>query len=170
VSASGVIVISELLGHRVRSIASDGTISTLAGVGSPGSIQSPPRLAHESPLRFPAGVALDGFGNVLLTDAGNFRLALARAVVPCRMECARRSRVGVCAERPIVVSIDGSHRACGRHAILLLLSARLIFENRSCSDHRFDDREDAPKLSKRYAAAVPSARKRHLFPLTFASR
>jgi hypothetical protein len=82
VSDAGQILIAELLGHRLRSIAPGGTIDTIAGTGSVGPIQVPPRAGTESPLVFPAGVAFDGRGNVLLTDIGNDRVALLHGVAP----------------------------------------------------------------------------------------
>lgn len=63
---------------RIRMVARDGTITTVAGTGEPGS--SPDgtpaieaRLASPSD-HMPLGLALDGAGRLLITDQGNNRI------------------------------------------------------------------------------------------------
>jgi len=78
VSAAGQVAVAELFGHRVRAIAADGTIHTVAGNGGAGTMNIPPVAGVDSTLYFPANVAYDGLGSLLLTDLGNFRLAILR--------------------------------------------------------------------------------------------
>jgi sugar lactone lactonase YvrE len=73
VDASGSVYITEQEGHRVRQVNSSGTISTLAGSGSP-SFCGDGGAAASACLRYPYGVAVDGSGNVFIADSGNFRV------------------------------------------------------------------------------------------------
>ncbi|MDR3672578.1 MAG: hypothetical protein P4L36_17155 [Holophaga sp.] len=62
------VIVADTGNHAVRKVLADGTVSTLAGTGSPGS-----RDSSSGPAQFngPAGVALDASGNVLVADTGN---------------------------------------------------------------------------------------------------
>ncbi|MFF7365270.1 RICIN domain-containing protein [Streptomyces sp. NPDC008125] len=64
--------------HRVRKITADGTISAVAGTGSPG-FSGDGGLATAAKLNTPLGVAVDGSGVVYVTDYGNLRV---RKVTP----------------------------------------------------------------------------------------
>jgi hypothetical protein len=77
-SPAGKVAVVELFGHRVREIATDGTIATIAGNGGSGTMNIPPVAGVDSTLYFPANAAYDGLGNLLITDLGNFRLAILR--------------------------------------------------------------------------------------------
>ncbi len=57
--------------HRIRKIASSGTVSTLAGNGDYGFEEGPGITAK---FRDPSGVAVDGHGNVYVADRGNHRI------------------------------------------------------------------------------------------------
>jgi uncharacterized protein (TIGR03437 family) len=71
--AAGNLYISELLGHRVRRVTPGGTISTVAGMGIAGfSGDGGPATAAQ--LNQPAGLALDGAGNLYIVDSLNFRI------------------------------------------------------------------------------------------------
>src|SRR5262249_22681966 len=66
---SGNAFVADTFNHTIRKIASDGTVTTFAGVaGSSGNVDS----ASGTP-RFnnPRGVAVDGSGNVYVADTGN---------------------------------------------------------------------------------------------------
>jgi len=78
---AGHIVVVELLGHRVRRIDAGGTIFTLAGTGILGPVQIPPVAGTASPLFFPSSAAISG-DNVLISDIGNYRLAMAHRALP----------------------------------------------------------------------------------------
>ncbi len=71
--SSGNIYIAEKNAHRVRKIASDGTISTFAGTGLPGS-SGDGGAAASAMLNNPQGVAVDSSGNVYIADTSNQRI------------------------------------------------------------------------------------------------
>lgn len=71
--AAGNLYISEFDGHRVRRVAPNGTIGTIAGNGIAGfGGDGGPATAAQ--LAFPAGLALDGAGNLYIVDSGNIRI------------------------------------------------------------------------------------------------
>jgi len=78
VDASGNLFIAEPDNHRIRKVNSNGTISTVAGTGSPGySGDGGP--AASAQLSIPYGVAVDTAGNLYIADSGNNRI---RRVAP----------------------------------------------------------------------------------------
>ncbi|HEV8487690.1 MAG TPA: NHL repeat-containing protein [Blastocatellia bacterium] len=64
----GNIFVADSYNDRVRKIATDGTVSTLAGTGSPGFINRPGEAAQ---FDTPCGVAVDRQGNLFVADTGN---------------------------------------------------------------------------------------------------
>jgi hypothetical protein len=73
VDASGAIYFSDFTNHRVRKVAADGTISTVAGTGAPGYTGD--GIAATSARLFgPMGLALDASGNVHVADHANHRI------------------------------------------------------------------------------------------------
>src|SRR5215471_15340290 len=66
---SGNAFVADTFNHTIRKIASDGTVTTLAGVaGSSGNVDT----ASGTPkFNLPRGVAVDGNGNVYVADTGN---------------------------------------------------------------------------------------------------
>jgi len=60
-------------GNRVRIVAPDGRVSTLAGTGEPGYRDGP---ATNAQFDIPTGVAVDASGNVYVADTGNHRIRL----------------------------------------------------------------------------------------------
>ncbi len=71
VDAAGNIYIADMGNHRVRRVAPDGTISTIAGNGQIGrGAEGIP--ATQSPLNFPSSVAVDNNGDVLIADWQNY--------------------------------------------------------------------------------------------------
>jgi sugar lactone lactonase YvrE len=71
VDAAGSIYIADMGNHRVRRVAPDGTISTIAGNGQIGrGTEGIP--ATQSPLNFPSSVAVDNNGDVLIADWQNY--------------------------------------------------------------------------------------------------
>ncbi len=70
VDASGNVYVGDSNDYRVRKIAPDGTVSTLAGSGDRGSADGP---AASAQFRSPDGVAVDGSGNVYVMDACRLR-------------------------------------------------------------------------------------------------
>ena len=71
--ASGNIYFSEFGGQRVRMIAPDGTVSLVAGTGLPGQTGDG-GLAVLAQLNYPAGLALDVYGNLYIADSGGNRI------------------------------------------------------------------------------------------------
>ena len=78
IDTAGNIYVSEFVGHAVRSIATDGTITTVAGTGVAGySGDGGPALAAQ--LNGPAGLALDLAGDLYIVDTGNFSIRKVQA-------------------------------------------------------------------------------------------
>ncbi len=71
VDGSGNVYVADNENHRIRKIAPDGTVSTLAGDGQEGYMDGPGQAAQFS---YPRGVAVDGSGNVYVADSGNNRI------------------------------------------------------------------------------------------------
>jgi len=73
VDASGNLFIADTYNHRVRKIGPDGTISTVAGNGTPGfSGDGGPALKAQ--LSAPTSLAMDASGNLYVADTGNNRI------------------------------------------------------------------------------------------------
>lgn len=73
VDGDGTIYVADFADHRVRRVAPDGRITTVAGTGSPGSTgDGGPAAVAE--LREPSALALDGEGNLYVADSGNDRV------------------------------------------------------------------------------------------------
>ena len=69
VDSGGNVYVADSKNHTVRKVTSGGVVSTLAGVaGSPGSSDGTGSAAR---FNGPAGVAVDGSGNVYVADNGN---------------------------------------------------------------------------------------------------
>jgi len=59
--------------HRVRRVSAAGTVSTVAGTGTPG-FSGTQLTAALTPLDTPSGIALDAAGTLLIADTGNQRV------------------------------------------------------------------------------------------------
>ncbi len=66
----GNLFIADLNNNRIRKVASDGTITTVAGNGSNGSATDA-QLATATPISNPAAVAVDVAGNLYVADSGH---------------------------------------------------------------------------------------------------
>ena len=77
--AAGNLYIADTLNHRIRKVSADtGYIATVAGNGQAGfSGDGGPAL--QAMLSHPRGVAVDGDGNLYVTDSGNQRVRLIAA-------------------------------------------------------------------------------------------
>ena len=85
----GVVYISDFAAHRVYKMTTDGTLTTLAGTGTPG--YSGDGVASFSMLNYPTALAVDHQGSVYLADSGNHLIrkvlsgqltTIARAALP----------------------------------------------------------------------------------------
>ena len=68
VDASGRVIVADSYNDRIRAIAPDGTVTTIAGGPEPGLLDRP---GLEARFDTPCGVAVDSSGNILVADTGN---------------------------------------------------------------------------------------------------
>jgi trimeric autotransporter adhesin len=71
----GNVYIADQYNHRIRKVNASGIISTYAGNGTAG-YQGDGGLAYETSLYYPAGVSVDGAGDVIIADYDNQRVRL----------------------------------------------------------------------------------------------
>ena len=71
IDASGNVYIADSGNNRVRQVAPNGIITTLAGNGTPG-YSGDGGVASSAQLHLPSGVAVDSSGNVYIADTANF--------------------------------------------------------------------------------------------------
>ena len=81
VDDAGNVYIADRGNHRIRMVASSGTIKTIAGTGVAG-FSGDGGSAVQAQLQWPTGVAVDGAGNVYITDTGNHRIRLLTPTGP----------------------------------------------------------------------------------------
>ena len=72
VDGAGNVYIADTENHRIRRVDGSGTITTFAGTGRGYGGDGVPAVAAW--LRWPAGVAVDGAGNVYIADTWNHRI------------------------------------------------------------------------------------------------
>ncbi|MEV7817573.1 NHL repeat-containing protein [Streptomyces flaveolus] len=78
VDGAGNLYIADSYNHRVRKVAPNGNITTVAGTGVAGFVSDGgPAVATN--LHYPHGVAVDGAGNLYIADSNNHRV---RKVAP----------------------------------------------------------------------------------------
>jgi RHS repeat-associated protein len=68
VDSSGIVYVADTGNNRIRKIATDGTVSTLAGTATAG-VQN--GAANQATFNAPQGVAVDNQGNLYVADTGN---------------------------------------------------------------------------------------------------
>jgi sugar lactone lactonase YvrE len=73
VDASGNLYIADSYNQRIRRVSPAGIISTVAGNGA-GGFSGDGGLATNANLKFPMWVAVDGSGNLFITDTNNQRI------------------------------------------------------------------------------------------------
>ena len=73
VDLSGNVYIADQNNHRIRKVSPAGIITTIAGTGVAG-FYGDNGAATNAQISHPIGVAVDGYGNVYLGDADNYRV------------------------------------------------------------------------------------------------
>lgn len=68
IDAQGNVYISDTFNNRIRKMAPDGTVTTIAGDGNAGYVDGP---AANAEFYAPQGLALDASGNLYVADFGN---------------------------------------------------------------------------------------------------
>jgi sugar lactone lactonase YvrE len=71
--SAGNVYVGDTMNHRIRKITSAGVVSTLAGSGTQGSLDSIPTVAK---FDYPYGLAVDSEGNVYVADGNNGRVRI----------------------------------------------------------------------------------------------
>jgi uncharacterized protein (TIGR03437 family) len=74
VDNAGNLYIADSGNNRIRKVSPGGTISTVAGPGSPGGPLGDGGPAIDATLKEPTGVIVDSAGNILIADDGNGRV------------------------------------------------------------------------------------------------
>ena len=118
VDGGGTVLVTDMLGCRVRVVTPDGATATLAGGAT--SPDAPFGRGHANGqaaaalFLFPYGVAVDAAGNALVADGGNHRIRRIAAGLPppaSLLEHRRRQR-------------HGRHSRAVRRAVLALMLVR----------------------------------------------
>ena len=78
VDPMGIVYVADAFNHRIRRIAPDGAITTIAGTGEAG-VTGDGGVAVDARLRSPLGIAIDGEGSIYIADTYNHRI---RKVTP----------------------------------------------------------------------------------------
>lgn len=65
---NGNLLVADSYNHRIRKIAKDGTVSTVAGSGKAGTSDGSAGVAC---FNFPMGITVDSYGNIFVADYGN---------------------------------------------------------------------------------------------------
>ena len=71
VDSKGVVYIADTGNHVIRKVATDGTITTFAGIGTVPGFVGDPGFASTAQFYNPEGLALDAAGNLYIADTGN---------------------------------------------------------------------------------------------------
>lgn len=106
VDGDGIAYVADGGNHRIRRIATDGQVTTLAGSGTPGQTDSPvvglyPATASQFDL--PVGIAVDGAGGLLVTQEGLLRKIARSGTLPTVTVTPDATGAGV---RSLSVAVD----------------------------------------------------------------
>jgi sugar lactone lactonase YvrE len=82
VDGAGNLFVTDTRNNRVRKVAPDGIITTVAGGGHPSSGLGDGGPAVEARLDSPGGLAADATGNLFITDGGFYHNCRVRKVAP----------------------------------------------------------------------------------------
>lgn len=75
IDGQGRVFVADTLNHRIMRVETDGSITTIAGTGTPG-FSGDGAVATSAQLQAPTAVAVDGLGRVFIADTGNNRIRL----------------------------------------------------------------------------------------------
>jgi serine/threonine-protein kinase len=118
VDGEGSIIIADWGNHRVRKLTRDGTVSTLAGSGSKGFADGAGAAAQ---FKHPYGVAVDGEGNIIITDFSNQRL---RKITPDGTVSTLFA--GTCGLHGVAIDADGCVVVCTyEHKVAKIVGCRV---------------------------------------------
>jgi uncharacterized protein (TIGR03437 family) len=81
VDSKGYLYIADTFNSRIRKVYPDGTIATIAGSGISG-YRGDGGPASSAALSFPHGLAVNGSGDVYISDTGNDAIRLLKPVTP----------------------------------------------------------------------------------------
>ena len=73
VASDGTVYFTDTMNHRVRKIATDGTVSTVAGTGEPG-FSGDSNFATAAQLYYPDSLTIDASGNLFVVDQNQRRV------------------------------------------------------------------------------------------------
>lgn len=99
VDAAGTVYVADQLNYRIRVVAPDGTVRTLAGTGHSGHVDGPATVAEFS---WPTALALDGAGSLYVVD---FDTAAVRVVAP---DGAVRTLAQTGLKGPVAIAVDAA--------------------------------------------------------------
>lgn len=71
VLGNGRLWVADTFNHRIRQIAADGSVSTVAGTGAPGAVDG---VGTAASFNAPTGICLADSGNVFVGDSGNHKI------------------------------------------------------------------------------------------------
>lgn len=106
VDGSGVAYVTDSGNHRIRQISADGQVTTLAGSGAPGQVNSPAiGLYPVTTCQFdlPEGVTIDSSGALFVTQEGMLRKIARSATLPTVTVSPDATGTG---ERPLFAVVD----------------------------------------------------------------
>jgi hypothetical protein len=124
-AAGGAIVIADTNNNRVRQVDAGGTITTIAGTGTPGS-GGDGGAAAAAQLNGPFGVAFSTAGHLLIADAFNNRIRQIEGAPPPPPpppvtlddlpvpDVGEEVNVGPVGDGPVLVAIPGQTARAGR--------------------------------------------------------
>src|SRR5580700_7695091 len=103
----GSLLVAEQANNRIRRISSGGTITTVAGNGSPGFTISGPALS--TPLDVPGAVAADASGSIYLVSAGAvFRVGSSGVLAPFYQGSSGANGIATDAQGDLLVASAGN--------------------------------------------------------------
>ncbi len=73
VDSAGNLYLADAVNHRIRKVSTSGTITTVAGDGTP-AFGGDGNLATSAQLNNPIGITVDNAGNLYIADGNNYRI------------------------------------------------------------------------------------------------